>query len=86
MFYLNGKKIVPVNLTLFTLLTLVHLLIQDGFFGISGGIYIHTDAFFPENTQRLANELFIRYGLSYSTTKVPRKGDEKRIFYIFTQN
>src|SRR5690606_15967852 len=60
MFYLNRKKIIPVDLTLFTPLALAHLLMQDGSFGTSGGIYICTDAFSPEDTQRLANELSIR--------------------------
>lgn len=38
MFYVNGKKVVPVDLTLFTPLALAHLLMQDGSFGtVSGG-------------------------------------------------
>lgn len=85
MFYVDGKKIVPADLTLFTPLALAHLLMQDGSFGTSGGIYICTDAFTPEDTQRLANELSIRYGLSCSTPKAPGKRGGRRI-YIFTRS
>jgi hypothetical protein len=85
MFYVDGKKVIPADLTLFTPLALAHLLMQDGSFGTSGGIYICTDAFSPADTQRLANELSIRYGLKCSTPKAPGKGNGKRV-YIFTQS
>jgi hypothetical protein len=85
MFYVNRKKIIPIDLTLFTPLALAHLLMQDGSFGTSGGIYICTDAFNPEDTQRLANELSTKYNLKCSTPKSPGKGNGKRI-YIFTKS
>jgi len=49
MFYVNGVKVVPLDLTLFTPLAIAHLLMQDGSFGTSGGIYICTDAFSGDN-------------------------------------
>jgi len=45
MFYLNGTKIIPLDLSLLTPLALAHWVMQDGSLGSSGGIYLCTDMY-----------------------------------------
>jgi len=64
-FYLNGIKVIPDNISLFTYLTpigLAHLVIGDGAYYRGGGLLLCTDSFTLLDCCRLVNFLHIRYG------------------------
>ena len=52
-------------------MALAHLVMQDGSFGTSGGVYIFTDAFKPEDVLRLTEHVALKYNLVCSTHKAP---------------
>lgn len=64
-----------------TPVALAHWLMQDGSPGTKKGVYFCTDAFAPEDVERLATHCRITFGLVCSTPKAPGK-KELRI-YIF---
>jgi hypothetical protein len=53
---------------------------QDGSKGTSGGLYICTDLFSPEDTKRLALFLEQKYSLKVTTPKAPGKKGALRIY------
>lgn len=79
-FYVNGVKVVPSDLSLFTALALAHMIMQDGSLGTSGGLYLCTDGFTPEDTKRLADYISTQFGLSVTTPKAPGKKGALRIY------
>lgn len=75
LFYLNGVKIIPYDLSLLTAIALAHWIMQDGSYHIkSGGIYLCTDIFNPNDVIRLAKYLQNTFGLKCTTPKAPDKG------------
>lgn len=79
-FYVNSIKVVPQDLSLLTGLALAHLIMQDGSKSTSGGLYICTDGFTPEDTKRLAAHLSSTFGLNITTPKAPGKTGSLRIY------
>ena len=84
LFYLNKVKIVPQDLSLLTPLALAHWIMQDGSFSSSWGIYLCTDAFLPNDTNRLANFLSTKYNFKCTTPKAPGKTGALRIYISAT--
>lgn len=82
LFYINKVKIVPNNLSLLTPLALAHWISQDGAKGSSGGLYICTDSFTPEDTKRLANKIASLFPdeLKLTTPKAPGNKGALRIY------
>lgn len=85
MFYVNGIKLIPTDLSLLTPLALAHWIMQDGSRGSSGGLYFCTDSFTPEDTKRLALFLTAQYSLKVTTPKAPGKKGALRI-YVWVQS
>jgi len=79
-FYVNSIKVVPQDISLLTGLALAHLIMQDGSKGTSGGLYICTDGFTPEDTKRLAGYLSSTFGLNITTPKAPGNTGSLRIY------
>lgn len=79
-FYINKEKIVPIDLSLLTPLALAHWIMQDGAKGTSGGLYLCTDFFSPEDTRRLANCLSENLQIKVTTPKAPGKNGTLRIY------
>lgn len=79
MFYPQGIKIVPMDLSLLTPLALAHWIMQDGSFS-SGGLVLCTDSFYNDDTLRLANYLSSTYSLVCTTPKAPGSKGRLRIF------
>jgi len=75
-------KVVPTDLSLLTALALAHMIMQDGSLSTSGGLYLCTDGFTPEDTIRLANFISIQFGLSVTTPKAPGKKGALRIYIL----
>jgi hypothetical protein len=53
---------------------------QDGAKGTSGGLYLCTDFFSPEDTRRLANFLSENLQIKVTTPKAPGKNGTLRIY------
>lgn len=53
---------------------------QDGAKATSGGLYICTDLFSPEDTIRLSNHLSDKYKLKITTPKSPGNSGKLRIY------
>lgn len=81
-FYVNKVKIVPFDLSLLTPLSLAHWIMQDGAKGSSGGLYICTDLFTPEDTRRLAKHLSDSLSLKVTTPKAPGNSNNLRIYVL----
>lgn len=82
LFYVNGVKVIPQDLSLLTPLALAHLIMQDGAKATSGGLYICTDNFTSSDVIRLANYISNRYKLQTTTPKAPNssKNNSFRIY------
>lgn len=85
MFYVNNKKVVPLNLFLLSPLSLTHMIQQDGSFRPnrgsinkprSGGIILCTENFTSFDTIRLAN--YLQVNLDLQSTN--QKGKKKKYF------
>ena len=72
-FYIDGFKHIPADLTLLTPLAIAHWLMQDGTKGTSGGFIFCTEGFLNEDVVRLAQYLTTQYGLTVSTQNSPNK-------------
>lgn len=79
MFYKNKVKIVPENLKLLTPLAIAIWFMDDGIKATKGGYYFSTNSFTKKDTERLSNELKIRYNLKNS---LHNKGKEQYMIYI----
>jgi hypothetical protein len=84
LFYVSKTKIVPSNLFLLTPLALAHWIMQDGAKATSGGLYICTDLFSPQDTLRLAKFLTETYNLKVTTPKAPGTKGALRIYISAT--
>lgn len=82
LFYINKVKSIPDNLSLLTPLALAHWIMQDGAKGSSGGLYICTDLYTPEETKRLANKIasLFQENLNITTPKAPGNRGALRIY------
>ena len=70
----------PFKLSLLTPLALAHRVMQDGGKSTSGGLYLCTDLYTPEDTIRLAKYLGKTYKLEITTPKAPGKKGALRIY------
>jgi hypothetical protein len=68
-FYSEGVKRIPTDLSLLTPLALAHLIMQDGSRGTCRGLYICTDSFIFTDVQRLAGYLTESYNIKCSIHK-----------------
>lgn len=74
LFYVEGKKIIPFSLIdLLSPLALAHWIMQDGALSTSGGLYLCTDSFNPNDVIKLASYLTTRYNFDCTTPKAPGK-------------
>ena len=74
LFYVEGKKIIPFSLiNLLSPLALAHWIMQDGALSTSGGLYLCTDSFDPNDVIKLASYLTTRYNFDCTTPKAPGK-------------
>jgi hypothetical protein len=80
LFYVNRVKFIPTDLSLLTPLALSHWIMQDGGLASSGGLYLCTDSFTPEETRRLADYLTNRFNLKITTPKAPGNKGRLRIY------
>ena len=64
----------PLDLTLLTPLALAHWIMQDGAKASSKGLYLCTDSFTLEDTQRLSLFLNKTYNLKVTTPPPPPEG------------
>ncbi|SRR5258705_12642792 len=78
-FYLNGVKIIPTDLSLLTPLAFAHLIMQDGSRGTCRGLYICSDSFVLTDIKRLANYLTETYGIRCS---IHKSGGNYRIYIL----
>lgn len=78
LFYLYGKKIVPLDLSLLRPLALAHWVAQDGTKSTSGGFYLCRDNFSHIECQRLLYYIFEKYKLNCSLYKTSK--GSKRIY------
>lgn len=72
LFYSNGKKIVPLDLSLLTPLAIAHWVAQDGTKSTSGGFYFCTDNFSHIECQRLLDYISEKYKLNCSLHKTSK--------------
>jgi len=68
-FYYEGVKRIPSDLSLLTPLAFAHLIMQDGSRGTCRGLYICTDGFILTDVQRLAGYLTESYNIRCSIHK-----------------
>ena len=83
-FYVNGIKVVPADLSLLTPLALAHLIMQDGSFSTSKGLYLCTDSFTPEDSIRLAHYINKKFDLKTTNPKAPGNKGSLRIYISAT--
>ena len=79
-FYIGKEKIVPLCLSLLTPLALAHWIMQDWAKASSGGLYLCTDLYTPEDTKRLAKYLHDKFKLEVTTPKAPGSNGALRIY------
>ena len=72
-FYVDGIKIVPYDLSLLTPVALAHWIMQDGSRGSSRGLYICTDSFNEIEVNRLKIYIIERYQIRCTVHKVNGK-------------
>nr|YP_009710750.1 LAGLIDADG endonuclease type 2 [Amanita thiersii]QFZ98698.1 LAGLIDADG endonuclease type 2 [Amanita thiersii] len=70
LFYVNGIKTVPHDLSLLTPIALAHWIMQDGARGTSNGLYLCTDSFSFSEVNRLKDYLTERYKIKCTIHKV----------------
>lgn len=69
-FYVNGIKIVPHDLSLLTPVAFAHIIMQDGSRGSSRGLYLCTDSFNETDVKRLKKYIVERYQIKCTIHKV----------------
>lgn len=81
MFYVDGVKIIPSDLSLLTPYALAHVIMCDGsFHKHTGSLYLCTDGFTVEDTTYLKSTYGVSYTLQKSPSKLGKIGLSKRIY------